>query len=156
MSWIVCEKARQMVPGWVGVNDPTRTVDHLRWYSPGPCTMKQIQHAQDKFLLSCFTKPNNRNRAKQYDDSGYQLLNSNQVSPTEWWVCSHKKGLVCKIWPITNMDKSRALYFTQEEQTWILNNCKDFKSIIQANSNTVAASKKRKECWEKIANSVNA
>ena len=53
--------------------------------TPGPCTTKQVLHTRDQFLLSYLTKPHNRNRARQYHNGGYQLLNSNQVSPLERW-----------------------------------------------------------------------
>ena len=46
------------------------------------------------------------------------------------------------------MDKCRAPYFTHEEQTLILNKYQEFKSKIQAESNTAS---KKKECWDKIA-----
>ena len=48
----------------------------------------------------------------------------------------------------------RADYFTMEEQTIILQQYEEFNHIIQAKSNTDAA-KARKECWQKIADSVN-
>ncbi|CAK6970967.1 hypothetical protein D5F01_LYC11269 [Scomber scombrus] len=43
-----------------------------------------------------------------------------------------------------------------EEQTIILQKYEEFKHIIQAKSNTVAAAKARKERWQKIADSVNS
>ena len=49
----------------------------------------------------------------------------------------------------------RADYFTMEEQTIIIHKYEEFKHIIQAKSNTVDAAKTRKECWQKIADSVN-
>lgn len=109
----------------------------------GPCTTKQVQHAQDKFSLSCFTKPDNGNHVKQYHNGGYQLFNSTQVSPIERWACSRKKGRVCQIRSITNMDKARAPCFTKEEQTLILNKYEEFKCIIQVKATLLLLPKKR-------------
>ena len=54
------------------------------------------------------------------------------------------------------MDRTRAAYFTQEEQTIIMETYQTYKHIILAKSNTVAAAKSRKESWQKIADAVNA
>ncbi len=48
---------------------------------PGACTTKQVQHTQDIFSLSGFTKPNNRNQAKWSHNASYQLDKSTQGFP---------------------------------------------------------------------------
>lgn len=57
---------------------------------------------------------------------------------------------------MSGMDKSaaacaasRTAYFTNEEQTTIINKCEELREIVQAKSNVVAASKRRKDCWQK-------
>ena len=54
------------------------------------------------------------------------------------------------------MDRTRAAYFTQEEQTLIMQTYETYKHIIMAKSNTVVAAKLRKESWQKIADAVNS
>ncbi len=41
--------------------------------------MKQVQHTLGIFLLSGFTKPNNRTHAKRSHGAGYQLGKSTQA-----------------------------------------------------------------------------
>ncbi|XP_068506045.1 uncharacterized protein [Syngnathus scovelli] len=53
------------------------------------------------------------------------------------------------------MERSRAAYFTHEEQTIIMEGYNEYKEMITAKSNTVAANKAREECWQKIADRVN-
>ena len=52
------------------------------------------------------------------------------------------------------MDRSRAVYFTQEEQKVIMNSY-EFNNLITARGNTVAHNKARQVCWEIIAVCVN-
>ncbi|KAL7385936.1 hypothetical protein ABVT39_002109 [Epinephelus coioides] len=54
------------------------------------------------------------------------------------------------------MDRARAAYFSQEEQVEIIQGYEKYKTIITAKSNTVSANKAREECWQKIADRVNA
>ena len=54
------------------------------------------------------------------------------------------------------MDRSRAVYFSQEEQVVIMQSYEEFKKIITAKSNTSGANKAREECWQKIADRVNS
>ena len=49
-----------------------------------------------------------------------------------------------------------APYFTSEEQQLILTKYEEFRPVIMVRSNTVAAATARKECWQKIADSLNA
>lgn len=44
---------------------------------------------------------------------------------------------------------SRAAYFTNKEQTIITNKYEELREIVQDKSNAVAASKHRKDCWQK-------
>ncbi|XP_037123966.1 uncharacterized protein LOC119132628 isoform X3 [Syngnathus acus] len=53
------------------------------------------------------------------------------------------------------MERSRAAYFTHEEQSLIMEGYDEYKEMITAKSNTVAANKAREECWQKIADRVN-
>ena len=53
-------------------------------------------------------------------------------------------------------ERTRAMYFTQEEQVVIMNSDEVFKNQIMARGNTVAHNKAREACWQKIADSVNA
>ncbi len=53
------------------------------------------------------------------------------------------------------MDRHRAVYFSQEEQIIITEGYEEYKKIITAESNTVAANKAREDCWQKLANLVN-
>ena len=50
----------------------------------------------------------------------------------------------------------RTAYFTQEEQEAIMTEYEELKHVINVKSNTVTAAKARKECWQKIADSLNA
>ncbi|KAL7395150.1 hypothetical protein ABVT39_011064 [Epinephelus coioides] len=54
------------------------------------------------------------------------------------------------------MDRARAAYFSQEEQVEVIQGYEKYKTIITAKSNTVSANKAREECWQKIADRVNA
>ncbi|XP_016887978.1 uncharacterized protein LOC103387928 isoform X2 [Cynoglossus semilaevis] len=54
------------------------------------------------------------------------------------------------------MERCRAIYFTQEEQDIIMQSYEEYRKTITAKSNTVAANKAREECWQKIADRVNA
>ena len=54
------------------------------------------------------------------------------------------------------MDQSRAACFSQEEQIIITERYEEYKYIITARSNTVAANKAREECWQKITDRVNS
>ena len=114
---------------------------------PSTCTTKWVQHTQGIFSLSGFTNPNNRDPSKRSYDGGYQLSKSTQGFSIWLWACSHERGGVCSIWPITDMDKStvsRAAHFTKEEHT-IMDKYEEVKHIIQTNSNTVKAAKCRKK-----------
>ena len=53
------------------------------------------------------------------------------------------------------MDQSRAACFSQEEHAVITERYEEYKYIITARSNTVAANKVRDECWQKTADRVN-
>ena len=53
-------------------------------------------------------------------------------------------------------ERTRAVYFTQEEQLVIMNSYEEYKKQIMAKGNTVAHNKAREACWQKIADSVNA
>ncbi|KAL7391023.1 hypothetical protein ABVT39_002981 [Epinephelus coioides] len=58
--------------------------------------------------------------------------------------------------PVVAMEKShRAAYFTSEEQTIIFSKYEEYKHLIQAKGNTVAAVKSQKGGWQKIADCVN-
>ncbi len=50
------------------------------------------------------------------------------------------------------MDRSRAAYFSQEEQVVIMESYEEYKNIIMTKSNTVSSNNAREECWQKIAN----
>ena len=79
--------------------------------------------------VTCFTNPNNRDRAKRYHKGGYQLGKSTLIQQGAW---SHERSAVCSIWPITYMKStdSREAHFTNKEQTLILDEYKAVKHII--------------------------
>ncbi|KAI9523786.1 hypothetical protein NQZ68_024308 [Dissostichus eleginoides] len=54
------------------------------------------------------------------------------------------------------MEKPRVTYFTAEEQTVIMSRYEDLKHIIKAKSSILVAAKSRQQCWQEIADSVNA
>ena len=62
--------------------------------------------------------------------------------------CSHKKCLLCNFNDLYKMVRSRAVYFTQEEQIVIRNSYEEFKNQITARGNKVAHNKAREECWQ--------
>ncbi len=47
---------------------------------------------------------------------------------------------------LVKMDRCRAAYFSQEQQIIIMERYEEYKKIITAESNTVAANKAREDC----------
>ncbi len=83
--------------------------------------MKRVRHVLDLFALPSFTKPNKSDPAKQSHEAGCHLSKLTQVFLIHTWARSHKRGGVCSIWPITNMDwavgGSRVACYKYKERT---------------------------------------
>ena len=65
---------------------------------------------------------------------------------------NHEHG---PVWSVRAGER-RTTYSTQEEQEAIMTEYEELKHVINVKSNTVTAAKARKECWQKIADSLNA
>ena len=92
------------------------------------------------------------NRVKRYCNSGYQLNLLNPVLCFVLCARSHKRGRLTSLFYFrSKMDRSRATYFTQDEQILIMQGYEEFKETITAKSNTVAANRAREGCWQKSA-----
>ena len=65
--------------------------------------------------------------------------------------CPHKRGRLAHHLTLLlqKMDWSCAAYFNQEEQVVRMDSYEEYKNVIMAKSNTVAANKAREEFWQK-------